>query len=29
VTTIAETHATVSREVAGAYVSAVRDLIKA
>jgi hypothetical protein len=29
VTTIAETHAAVSREVAGAYVSAVRDLIKA
>ena len=29
VTTIVETHAAVSREVAGAYVSAVRDLIKA
>ena len=29
VTTVAETHAAVSREVAGAYVAAVRDLIKA
>ncbi len=29
VTTIAETHAAVSREVAGAYAAAVRDLIKA
>jgi hypothetical protein len=29
VTTVAETHAAVSREVAGAYVTAVRDLIKA
>jgi hypothetical protein len=29
VITIAETHASVSREVAGAYVSAVRDLLKA
>ena len=28
VITIAETHASVSREVAGAYVSAVRDLLK-
>jgi hypothetical protein len=29
VATIAETHAAVSREVAGAYVSAARDLLKA